>query len=331
MTWKTNFLAYDGSAASHLNLLIVWSGWYSAVYTALLALWGLLKGRIWTAILDYEKRQVIRMATKTVRFADLPGETYTYGSDYMHSPVATCSSQRPLQRSSTSQHQHSYMYQPSLNDAPPSEYNNHSPSSLLNLSFPYHSPYSPLIAHTVLPFPSSSSQPIPTQPPPTPDRLRHPINLPPVKENSAEASSMFELHESLRPLPLSIDLSQDISPYILTLRDKSDMSPQDLPTNMTLVSKYLPWRIHISPNSVRDVVIALYTALRTRVTDKEMKAVGGEDVIKAFAKRVERAGEGERRKGVRRVDFLLGYTRFLGIEPSTDEPGVWRICLTPLS
>ncbi len=100
------------------------------------------------------------------------------------------------------------------------------------------------------------------------------------------------------------------------------MSPQDLPENMILVSRYLPWRIHISPSSVKDVVVALYTALCTRVTDEEMNVVGCKDVMNTFAKRVERVGEEERRKGVRRVDFLLGYTRFVGIEPTTDEPGV---------
>ncbi|KAK0227273.1 hypothetical protein EDD85DRAFT_794544 [Armillaria nabsnona] len=197
--------------------------------------------------------------------------------------------------------------------------------SLPNFSSPKYSPY------TVLPLPSSSSRILPTQPPPTPEGLRHPIALPPVKENSPETSTAVDILDSLRPPRLSIDLSQDISPYILTLRGKPDMSPKDLPANMILVSMYLPWRIHISPSSVRDVVVALYTALRTRVTSEEMKAVGGKDVTKAFGKRVERAGEEERRKGVRRVDFLLGYTRFIGIEPSTDEPGVWRICLTPLS
>ncbi|KAK0429551.1 hypothetical protein EV421DRAFT_1660721, partial [Armillaria borealis] len=98
-----------------------------------------------------------------------------------------------------------------------------------------------------------------------------------------------------------------------------------LAANMILVSQYLPWRIHISPNSVRDIVVTLYTALRTRVTDEEMKAAGGKDVMNTFATRVERAGEEERRKGVKRVNFLLGYTRFVGIEPSTDEPGVWKI------
>ncbi|PBK82918.1 hypothetical protein ARMGADRAFT_1038214 [Armillaria gallica] len=67
------------------------------------------------------------------------------------------------------------------------------------------------------------------------------------------------------------------------------MSPQDLPENMILVS--------------RDMVVALYTALRTRVTNEEMKTVGGKNVMKAFSKWVERVGEEERRKGHLRISL----------------------------
>ncbi len=275
-----------------------------------------------------------KTTTKTVRFADSCNEAYTYGPDHLPSQTATYSCRRLVQRPSSSQHQHSYVYSQSrlLKDTHSPKDNNSSPPSSSTFCSPKCSQYSPLTTHTVPPSLSLSSPwPLSTQPPPTPDGLRHQITLPPVEENFSETSTMFELHESLHPPRLSIDLSQDISPYILTLQDKPNMSPQDLPENMILVSRYLPWRIHISPCSVRDMVVALYTALHTRVSNEEMKTVGGKNVMKAFSKRVERAREEERRKGVRRVDFLLGYTRFAGIEPSTDELGVWKICLTPLS
>ncbi|PBK80301.1 hypothetical protein ARMGADRAFT_81571 [Armillaria gallica] len=275
-----------------------------------------------------------KTTTKTVRFADSPNDAYTYGPDHVRSQTVTYSSQRLVQRLSSSQHQHSYVYRQSqlLKDTYSPKYNSSSSPSSSTFCSPECSQYStPLTTRTVPPsLPSSSSQPVSTQPHPTLNGLRHPIPLPPVEENFPETSTTFELYESLRPPCLSIDLSQDISPYVVTLTDNPDMS-QDLPENMILVSRYLPWRIHISQSSVRDMVVALYTALRTRVTDEEMNAVGGKDVMKDFAKRVERMGEEERRKGVRRVDFLLGYTRFVGIEHSTDEPGVWKICLMPLS
>lgn len=76
--------------------------------------------------------------------------------------------------------------------------------------------------------------------------------------------------------------------------------------------------------------MALYIALRTRVTEEELRTVGGTGVMRAFANRVEGMGEEERRKGVRRVDFLLGYTRFIGVE-ATDEPTVWKVCLASFS
>ncbi|PBK82722.1 hypothetical protein ARMGADRAFT_1090044 [Armillaria gallica] len=264
-----------------------------------------------------------KTTTKTVRFVDSPNGAYTYSRDHIPSQTATYSCRRLVQHPSPSQHQHSYVYRQSqlLKATYSPKDNNSSPPSSSTFCSPECSQYSPLTMCTVPPSLSSlSPSPLSTQPPRTPDGLRHPITLPPAKENFPETSTMFELHESLRPPRLNIDLSQDISPYILTLLDKPNMSPQDLPENMILVSRYLPWRIHISPCSVSDMVIALYTALCTRVTNEEMKTVGGKNVMKAFSKWVESAGEEERRKGVRRVDFLLGYMRFVGIEPSTDEP-----------
>ncbi|PBK79761.1 hypothetical protein ARMGADRAFT_1092831 [Armillaria gallica] len=261
-----------------------------------------------------------KTTTKTVRFADSPNEAYTYGPDHMPSQTATYSSRRLVQRPSPSQHQHSHVYRQSqsLKDTYSPKDNNSSLPSSSTFCFPKYSPYSPITTCTVPPFLSSSSSwTLYTQPPPTPDGLRHPITLPSVEENFPEKSTTFDVHDSLCPPHLSIDLSQDILSYILTLRDKPYMSPQDLPENTILVS--------------RDVVVAIYTALHTRVADVEMKAVGGKDVMNTFAKQVERAAEEERRKGIRRVDFLLGYTMFVGIEPSTDEPGVWKICLMPLS
>ncbi|KAK0439943.1 uncharacterized protein EV420DRAFT_1227860, partial [Desarmillaria tabescens] len=86
--------------------------------------------------------------------------------------------------------------------------------------------------------------------------------------------------------------------------------------NVILISKFLPWRIHVSTRSVRDMLVALYTALRTKVTKAEMEAVGDRNVMNAFAKWAQGTEEEGRRKGIRRVDFLLENTRFIEIEPT---------------
>ncbi|KAK0230116.1 hypothetical protein IW262DRAFT_379429 [Armillaria fumosa] len=260
--------------------------------------------------------------TKTVRFADSPNEMYSYDSDQAPSPIATRSSQRLFGSLSTDQGSPGmYYHSRSLNDTPsPEYYQSPLPSSPTSSLFPS-SPSSPSAA-LISPLPSSS-----LLPPPKPDGLHNPINLPPVEEDFEP--TIVQLHEYLRPPHVGIDLSKDISPYIPEIPDEP-ITSVSLPGGMIFVSKYLPWRIHISSGSVRDLVVALYTALRTRVTEEELKTVGGTGVLRAYVQRVEGMGEEERRKGIRRVDFLLGYTMFVGVE-ATDELGVWKICLASLS
>ncbi|KAG7447837.1 uncharacterized protein BT62DRAFT_795880 [Guyanagaster necrorhizus] len=257
--------------------------------------------------------------TKTVRFADSPNEMYSYDSDQAPSPIATRSSQRLFGSLSTSPElPNMYYHSRSLSETPsPESHQSPLPSS------PAFASFASSISSPSTALPSSAS----FHPPPTPNGLQNPISLPSVQEDVAP--STVELHEYLCPPHLSIDLSKDISPYIPELPDEPVTSPS-IPGGIILVSKYLPWRVHVFPSSVRDVVVALYIALRTRVTEEELRTVGGTGVMRAFANRVEGMGEEERRKGVRRVDFLLGYTRFIGVE-ATDEPTVWKVCLASFS
>ncbi|KAK0207156.1 hypothetical protein DFS33DRAFT_647889, partial [Desarmillaria ectypa] len=213
--------------------------------------------------------------TKTVRFADSPNDTYLYDSDLAPSPVATRSSQRLFGSPSASQELPSmYYHSRSVNDTPSPEY--------YQSPLPSSSSFSSFTSSTSSPS-TASPPPLPPSsfhPPPTPNGLQSTISLPSVEEDFGPAT--VELHEYLRPPHLGIGLSKDISPYIPELSDAPATSPH-LPGGMILVSKYLPWRIHISPSSVRDVVVALYTALRTRVTQEELRAVGGTAVTRAFA------------------------------------------------
>ncbi len=159
----------------------------------------------------------------------------------MSSPIPTCSSQRLLRRPPTSRHHHSCMdhHSRSLNDTPSPEYNNSLlpslPSFLFSRVFPVffsNHPYCPPFYphHHLGHFPLSLLQ--------HPDGLRHLITLPPVKENFPETSTTVDIRDSLRPPCLSIDLSQDSSPYIVTLQDNRICLLTAFPTNMILVSRY---------------------------------------------------------------------------------------------
>ncbi|KAG7087267.1 hypothetical protein E1B28_013246 [Marasmius oreades] len=106
-----------------------------------------------------------------------------------------------------------------------------------------------------------------------------------------------------------------------------------------LVSKFLPWEIEIhsssSPDgqhsfvSVADVLGGLYCALRIQVTNGEFSECDKqEDVTAAFKERCrlvgveqgDEAAESQRRKGIRRVDFLRGNLKFCGLTAVAQSP-----------
>ncbi|KAF9065484.1 hypothetical protein BDP27DRAFT_1228874, partial [Rhodocollybia butyracea] len=101
------------------------------------------------------------------------------------------------------------------------------------------------------------------------------------------------------------------------------------------------WPISVHPSfnrqyvTAHDVFNAIYYSLRQSVTPSEMRAIPFrkdlERVRAAYEMRCRRfddryAYNTEKHKGVKRVDFLRGYTRFMGLEPSTN--GAWILHLS---
>jgi hypothetical protein len=120
--------------------------------------------------------------------------------------------------------------------------------------------------------------------------------------------------------------------------------PATFPSSLTitLVSDLLPWSIIIAPASpklvqyitVCDVITTLHCALRFAVHPDEFNALPSHDakyrVNTAYESRYKRledvdsqACEEEKKKGVKRVDFLMGRTMFMGLSPAG--PNVWTI------
>ncbi|KAJ7473164.1 hypothetical protein B0H11DRAFT_1658292, partial [Mycena galericulata] len=112
-------------------------------------------------------------------------------------------------------------------------------------------------------------------------------------------------------------------------------SPPSSPPQISLSigTPHLPWSITVSASNGRyvtilDVLITLYHALRTNVTAAEFNALGTQNrmrrVTAAYEHRYLRL-EGhhgyteEKVHGVKRVDFLMGFTRFRGFS-STSAP-----------
>ncbi|KAJ7195798.1 hypothetical protein GGX14DRAFT_674411 [Mycena pura] len=112
---------------------------------------------------------------------------------------------------------------------------------------------------------------------------------------------------------------------------------------LTLATPHLPWSVPVAAANgryvaVADVLNALYRMLRTNATEGEFNALRTPKLMRmaaaGYKRRCERARlhgrreyEEEKRRGVRRVDFLMGYTTFAGISPTTQEADLWQIIL----
>jgi hypothetical protein len=114
---------------------------------------------------------------------------------------------------------------------------------------------------------------------------------------------------------------------------------------MTIISELLPWSIVVTPSSpkpdacvtVADVITTLHRTLRLAVHPDEFNALPSHEakyrVNAAYESRYKRMAsvdptgfEEEKRKGVKRVDFFMGRTMFLGLSPCVSMgPNVWMI------
>jgi len=142
------------------------------------------------------------------------------------------------------------------------------------------------------------------------------------------------------------------TPYNQSLDIDTISEPATLPPllSMTLVSPFLPWSITIVPLSpkpdacvtVSDVIMTLYRTLRLAVHPDEFNALPSHEakykVNIAYQSRYKylenidpRGCEEEKRKGVKRVDFFMGRTMFLGLSPIEEDSNVWMINVSSIS
>ncbi|KAJ7459331.1 hypothetical protein FB451DRAFT_1046278 [Mycena latifolia] len=110
--------------------------------------------------------------------------------------------------------------------------------------------------------------------------------------------------------------------------------------SLTVLSRHIAWPIFVYPSSigafvsVLDVLMAVSASLRLAVRRAEYDTLPAGDARQSvddayFARCRMVADEGERRiealKGVKRVDFLVGKTRFLGLSGPLEGLHVWEL------
>jgi hypothetical protein len=109
--------------------------------------------------------------------------------------------------------------------------------------------------------------------------------------------------------------------------------------SLTLVTHHLPWAIVVPASNgrfvtVSDILSSVHRALQVSVTQSEFSALGSQKLMHqasvAYRRRCERlrGHRGfmeEKRKGVKRVDFLMGYTKFQGLSPTSRGSNVLQL------
>ncbi|KAI0293721.1 hypothetical protein B0F90DRAFT_1821851 [Multifurca ochricompacta] len=166
---------------------------------------------------------------------------------------------------------------------------------------------------------SISSYPSPPHPPPlTPGVYLHPALAAP------------SLQYDMRHHPTQSNLR--LSPAILATPASSPPLP-----SLSLRVGGLPWLFTVRPDlglspgnaivTVSDVLTSVYFHLRTAVKADEYNAMNKArkaEIFQAFERRVG-TDPAQRGKGLRRVDFLGGYTRAHGLIRAQSKDDVWDV------
>ena len=198
---------------------------------------------------------------------------------------------------------------------------------------------SPTFSQSSLPSSGDSSGPC------TPPQNNYPsLSLPdgPVAIHPLLAFHPFVppiIHDASLP-PHTLAPNMRASPRSLPASVLEEPATQPSMHTMTLVIDQFPWRLTIPPTkhyvSVRDLLEALYCFLRHPVLPSEYNTLPTQalkdEVSIAFHNRCGRAPSKEAadeqyHKGVKRVDFLRGRTRFMGLSSTKVGPDVWILNL----
>ncbi|KAF7348969.1 hypothetical protein MVEN_01417800 [Mycena venus] len=158
--------------------------------------------------------------------------------------------------------------------------------------------------------------------------------------NRAQIHSLLSF-TPFTPPPVNYDLRHPLHTINPQLTP-SFLNPATFPPlpALTVLCRHIAWPISVSPSqptgfvSVLDVFTSVYTSLRLAVRRAEYDTLPSADVRQsvdnAYFVRCRLLTDEEERKiealkGVKRVDFLTGKTRFLGLSGPVEGDHVWEL------
>ncbi|KAJ3891788.1 hypothetical protein GG344DRAFT_46676 [Lentinula edodes] len=148
----------------------------------------------------------------------------------------------------------------------------------------------------------------------------------------------------LPPIPYHLSTHPSITKSFISADVLSEPATDPPVSSLIITCPHLQWEFTVTPSSrkascvsVIDVLYALYRGLRIAVHPVEYKALPSPEAVanvnEAYYSRCNsileaQARQEEQSKGIKRVDFLIGRTRFLGLSKKSrrrDDGLVWEL------
>ncbi|KAF9554189.1 hypothetical protein CPC08DRAFT_197061 [Agrocybe pediades] len=175
----------------------------------------------------------------------------------------------------------------------------------------------------------------------------NPILKYPSSSSSRYSSSKVRVHPYLEEGGINWDLMDhpsSISRNHHSLSSRALCEPATNPPMPSIViySPYLPWSIKVRPSNgsyitLEDVLDSVYRSLRSNVMQQDFGSLPSAKeqrrATEAYERRYrrirhERLYQEEKRGGMKRVDFLMCRTRFLGLVNNGRRPDEWQLKVT---
>ena len=175
------------------------------------------------------------------------------------------------------------------------------------------------------PFPISSDPNFPTKLPP---------NVVPPRAHPLLESAVFIWDLIEKPTTI------DVSNYTISRRLLLEQATNPPLPALSITSSLLPsrWTIHVPASNgsyvtLKDLFDAIYHSLRMNIVTNEFISLHQTDqtrATRAYKQRYRRfrditAHDQEQRGGMKRVDFLMGHTRFHSISKTGRRPDEWQL------
>jgi hypothetical protein len=207
------------------------------------------------------------------------------------------------------------------------------------------------------PSPTYSDYSLPSPGPITPPSLPHrPLSQPwpqpnTIQSHPAIAAMCFDIAHAPSRIPPPLSPRRGLSPGPLSPLPGFEPAVLDEPAtypplpHITLISEFLPWCIHVEASDVLSVpVVTVFDVLHTLHLNLRVPIVQCEwanlpphmqsAVTSQFYQRLDgirdiNSRDDQMRKGVRRIDYLCGRTRLVGLSPIPDKLGGFIVSWGP--